>query len=29
VTRLPGGRLRRIAREDLDRLIEDWKAESR
>jgi predicted site-specific integrase-resolvase len=25
---LPSGR-RRVAREDLDRLIEDWKAESR
>ena len=28
VTRLPGGRLR-VAREDLDRAIEGWKAESR
>jgi len=26
--RLPSGR-RRVAREDLDRAIEDWKAESR
>jgi excisionase family DNA binding protein len=28
VVRLPSGR-RRVAREDLDRVIEDWKAESR
>jgi excisionase family DNA binding protein len=28
VIRLPSGR-RRVAREDLDRAIEDWKADSR
>ena len=28
VVRLPSGR-RRVAREDLDRVIEDWKSESR
>jgi excisionase family DNA binding protein len=28
VVRLPSGR-RRVAREDLDRAIEDWKAEGR
>lgn len=29
VTRLPGDRLRRVAREDLDKAIEDWKAANR
>ena len=29
LTRLPGDRLRRVAREDLDKAIEDWKAANR